>query len=57
MGNLQNYIRRKRRNLSDTEKRAIRIEVNRGNGNVYRLAKKFNCVPIQIAGVKARMKF
>jgi hypothetical protein len=57
MGNLQDYRKRKRRNLSDTEKRAIRIEIRRGKKDVYKLAKKFNCVPTQIAGIKARMKF
>jgi hypothetical protein len=57
MGNLQDYLRRKRRDLSDVEKRAIRLEIGRGNGDVYKLARQFNCVPTQIAGVKARMKF
>jgi transcriptional regulator CtsR len=57
MGNLQDYIKRKRRDLSDSEKQAIRIEIERGKGDVYKLAKKFHCVPIQIAGIKARMKF
>ena len=57
MGNLQEYRRRKRRNLTDTEKRAVRIEIERGKKDVYKLAKKFNCVPTQIAGIKARMKF
>ena len=57
MGNLQDYRKRKRRNLSDTEKRAVRIEIERGKKDVYKLAKKFNCVPTQITGIKARMKF
>ena len=57
MGNLQEYIKRKRRDLSGVEKRAIRIEIERGKGDVYKLARKFNCVPTQIAGIKARMKF
>jgi hypothetical protein len=57
MGNLQDYRKRKRRNLSDTEKRAVRIEIERGKKDVYKLAKKFNCVPTQIAGIKVRMKF
>ena len=57
MGNLKAYIKRKSRDLSDAEKRAIRVEISKGNGNVYRLAKTFQCVPTQIAGVKARMKF
>ncbi len=57
MGNLDDYIKRKRRDLSDTEKRAIRMEIAQGKGNVYKLAQQFNCVPTQIAGLKARMKF
>jgi hypothetical protein len=57
MGNLQECRKRKRQDLSDVEKRAVRIETERGKGDVYKLAKKFNCVPTQIAGIKARMKF
>jgi CENP-B N-terminal DNA-binding domain len=57
MGTLQEYRKRKRRDLSDVEKRGVRIEIERGRRDVYRLAKKFHCVPTQIAGIKARMKF
>jgi CENP-B N-terminal DNA-binding domain len=56
MPTLHDYIQRKRRELSDTEKQAIRLEIERGNADVYRLAKQFNCVPTQVAGIKARMK-
>jgi hypothetical protein len=56
MGSLQEYRERKHRNLSATEKQAVRIEIERGRGDVYSLAKKFNCVPTQIARIKARMK-
>jgi hypothetical protein len=56
MGNLQDYRERKHRNLNATEKQAVRIEIERGRGDVYSLAKKFNCVPTQIARIKARMK-
>ena len=54
---LSEYITRKKRDLSDREKREIRVEIERGNGNVYMLAERFNCVPTQVAGIKARMKF
>ena len=57
MGSLQDYRNRKRSDLSEPEKRDIRIEIERGNRDVYKLAEKFNCVPTQIAGIKARMKF
>jgi hypothetical protein len=56
MGTLQEYRERKHRNLSATEKQAVRIEIEQGRGDVYSLAKKFKCVPTQIARIKARMK-
>ncbi len=57
MPSLPEYIKRKRRELSDAEKKAIRFQIERGNADVYKLAKEFDCVPTQIAGIKARMKF
>jgi transposase-like protein len=56
MPKLKGYIERKRRELSDSEKRAICLEIERGKGDVYRLARRFGCVPMQVAGIKAAMK-
>lgn len=55
MASVKEYRRRKRRELSDKEKTAIRTQIERGNGDVYLLAKEFGCVPVQIAGIKANM--
>jgi transposase-like protein len=55
MPSVEEYRQRKRRELSDEEKKAIRVQIEQGNGNVYLLAKEFGCVPVQIAGIKAAM--
>ncbi len=53
---LAEYIKKEQRELSDAEKEAIRLQIEQGNADVYKLAKEFGCVPTQIAGVKAGMK-
>jgi hypothetical protein len=54
---LNEYLRKKNHNLSSEETRQIRKAVRGGQTDVYELAKEFGCVPTQIAGVKARLKF
>jgi hypothetical protein len=56
-GKLQRYLEKTKRKLTEDETESIRRRSERGDGNVYKLAKEFGCVPTQIAGVKARMKF
>jgi hypothetical protein len=56
-GTLREYLQKKNRKLSIAETQRIRSRIERGSGNVYDLAEKFGCVPTQIAGVKARLKF
>jgi transposase-like protein len=55
-GKLEVYLEKKRDELSDLEKQQIRTRIEAGDGNVYKLAKEFGCVPTQIAGIKAWMK-
>ena len=55
MPSVKEYRRKKLRELSDKEKTAIRARIERGDGDVYQLAKEFGCVPVQIAGIKAAM--
>jgi hypothetical protein len=56
MTTLKEYLRRKKRELDEREKRAIRAQIDRGNADVYTLAQQYDCVPTQIAGIKAAMK-
>jgi hypothetical protein len=53
---LPEHIQRKRRELSDKKKEGIRSQIERGNANVYKLAKQFDWVPTQHAGIKAGMR-
>ncbi len=50
------YPERKQRELSDGEKQQLRERINRGEGDIYRLAQEFGCSPSQVAGIKAAMK-
>ncbi len=54
---LQRYLRKKERTLNETERSQIRARIERGDGDVHKLAEEFHCVPTQVAGIKARMKF
>jgi hypothetical protein len=54
---LQDYLRKKSRDLSREETRQVRVRIERGQTDVYELAAEFGCVPAQIAGIKARLKF
>jgi hypothetical protein len=52
---LQRYIAKKDHELNETEKQQIRDHIKLGDGDVYKLAEEFHCVPIQVAGIKAAM--
>ena len=52
---LQNYIQKKKREISEEEKQQIRDRIERGDEDVFKLAAEFHCVPAQVAGVKAVM--
>jgi hypothetical protein len=49
------YLQKKQRDLNEIEKAQIRERIQAGDGNVYRLAEEFACVPVQVAGIKAAM--
>jgi transposase-like protein len=51
------YLQKKQRKLSSEETQQIRECLEHGQTNVYELANEFGCVPTQIAGLKARLKF
>ena len=52
---LQRYLAKKFRELSEAETQQIRDRIGRGDDNVFELAVEFNCVPTQVAGIKAIM--
>lgn len=54
---LHEYLQKKQRDLSSEETQQIRGRLEHGQTNVYELANEFGCVPTQIAGIKARLKF
>lgn len=47
--------RKKVHDLSDEEKAQIRERIEGGDGDIYRLAREFNCSSSQVAGIKAAM--
>jgi hypothetical protein len=49
----KNYPERKQHELSEIEKIQIRVQIKKGDADIYKIAKKFNCSPSQIAGIKA----
>jgi hypothetical protein len=51
----ESYIQKKDHDLTEEEKQQIRERIDHGEGDVYKLADEFHCVPIQIAGIKAAM--
>lgn len=53
----KHYLQKKSRKLSAFETQQIRDRIEDGERDVYKLAEEFGCVPTQIAGVKARLKF
>jgi hypothetical protein len=52
---LQRYLAKKFRELSEAETQQIRDRIGRGDDDVFELAVEFNCVPTQVAGIKAIM--
>jgi len=52
---LEVYIEKKRRELTDFEKKQIRKRLGEGEEDIYKLAEEFGCVPTQITGIKAWM--
>src|ERR1017187_9047245 len=51
----QRYLTKKFRELSEAETQQIRDRIGRGDDDVFKLAVEFNCVPTQVAGIKAIM--
>jgi transposase-like protein len=49
------YPEAKQRNLSNDEKSELRVRIERGDADIYALAKEFGCSPSQVAGIKAAM--
>jgi hypothetical protein len=49
------YLERKKTELSDQDKQQIRARIEAGDGDVYKLAAEFGCVPTQVAAIKAWM--
>ena len=45
----------KERDLSDEKKARLRERIEGGEGDIYRLAREFNCSSSQVAGIKAAM--
>ncbi len=54
---LRRYLKKKDRDLSPDERQQMRDHIQSGEKDVYKLAEEFHCVPTQVAGIKARMKF
>jgi hypothetical protein len=49
------YLARKKTELSEQDKQQIRARIEAGDGDVYKLAAEFGCVPTQVAAIKAWM--
>ena len=49
------YPEPKERELDEQEKEQIRDRIERGEGNIYELAREFGCSSSQVAGIKAAM--
>jgi hypothetical protein len=49
------YPEPKQRELAEDEKERIRVRIENGEDDVYRLAEEFGCSSSQIAGIKAAM--
>jgi transposase-like protein len=54
--NKEDYPEKKKRDLTEVEKKEIRKDIEQGDDNIYELAKKFGCSASQVAGVKAYLK-
>ena len=49
------YPERKTRELDEDEKSQLRVRIERGDNDIYQLAREFGCSPSQVAGIKAAM--
>jgi transposase-like protein len=49
------YPEPKQRELTDDEKRQLRQRIERGDADIYALAREFGCSSSQVAGIKAAM--
>jgi hypothetical protein len=54
-GEQRRYPEPKQRELTDDEKEQIRQRIERGDGDIYQLAREFGCSSSQVAGIKAAM--
>lgn len=49
------YPERKRRELTQDEKEALRRHIEAGDDDIYKLSGKFACSTSQVAGIKAAL--
>jgi transposase-like protein len=49
------YPQPKERELSEEEKKRLRVRVEQGHKDIYQLAQEFGCSPSQVAGIKAAL--
>jgi len=49
------YPEPKERELTEDEKRQLRERIERGDADIYALAREFGCTSSQVAGIKAAM--
>ncbi len=49
------YPEPKERELTDDEKQQLRERIERGDADIYALAREFGCTSSQVAGIKAAM--
>ena len=49
------YPEPKQQDLTDEEKEQLRARIERGEGDIYQLAREFGCSASQVAGIKAAM--
>lgn len=54
---LERYRQRKKREFTSEEKQQIRDRIERGDGDVNKLADEFGCAPTQVATIKAHLNF
>ncbi len=54
-GTERRYPEAKQRDLTDEEKADLRTRIERGDGDIYELAREFGCSPSQVAGIKAAL--
>lgn len=50
------YPEPKLRDLTESEKVQLRMRIDAGDDNIYKLAQEFHCSPSQVAGIKAALR-